>query len=166
MADAQPEAAVNKILRIFRNLIVLIGWSILFIALSNYAIRLLWRFDFLSPHSWNVLIAFWNEGGVIKTTSDILLLSTLALLPFLWLVGFFLVIKINFTSVFLYPVNLLYNIFNINNHAQTQRVVIKNIKSSQQIADDYMAEIDAVKQKKTKEAENIRQKIIKKRSKK
>jgi len=152
-----------KILRFLRNLLVFVGWSILFIVFTNFLIKLVWGFDFLSAHSWNILANFWNQGGVIKTTSDVLLVSSLALLPLLWLLGFILVKKLDFWKIFTAPVRFVLKPFTENFSKEPQRFVIKNIKSSQQQAEDIKAEISAIKPKKAKEAESIREELSKKR---
>ena len=125
-----------------------------------------WRFDFLSSHSWKILYAFWDEGGVIKTTSDILLLFSLLFLPFLWVGGFLLVKKVDYASLFFFPFSFVSHLFGESESSQPKRFLIKNIKTSQQIAEDYKAEIESVKTSKTKGADSIRQSIIQKRTKK
>ena len=152
-----------KILRFLRNLFVFIGWSVVFIVFTNFLIKLVWGFDFLSAHSWNILANFWNQGGVIKTTSDILLVLSLILLPLLWFLGFILAKKLNFWKIFTAPFSFVLKPFAENFSKEPERFVIKNIKSSQQQTEDIKAEISAIKPKKTKEAESIREELSRKR---
>ena len=155
-----------KILRFLRNTLIFIGWTYFFIAFSNALIDLIWRFDFLSQKSWNILSTFWNNGGILKTTSDVLLITSLFLLPILWFVGFILVKRFNYLKIFLFPFNLLCSPFRKNFSAEPKRIVLKNLKSSQQTTEDIKAEIEAAaKPKKSQEAENIRSQIIQKRTK-
>ncbi|MCQ2741491.1 MAG: hypothetical protein MJ210_05200 [Alphaproteobacteria bacterium] len=154
-----------KIFLFIRNAFVLIGWTFVFLLFSNVLIDAIWHFDFLSNHSWSVLDAFWNNGGILKTTSDILLMTSLLILPFLWLVGFILVRRLNFLKIFLFPFDLLSRPFRSDDTKEPQRIVLKNLKSSQQTTEDLKAEIEeAAKPKKTKEAEDIRSEIIQKRT--
>lgn len=156
---------MKKLLKFIRGLLVFVSWSTLFTFLSNLLISLIWNFDFMSSHSWQLLAKFWNSGGVIKTTSDVLLIASLFLLPFLCLVGFVLALKINYFRLFLLPFSLLEKIFQSKKNNEPKRIVLKNIKSSQQMVEDIKMEIESLKPEKAKEAGNIRSEIIQKLSK-
>ena len=154
-----------KFFRFVRNLLVFIGWTFFFVVLSNFLIELIWKFDFLSLHSWSVLSDFWNHGGVIKTTSDVLLIASLLLLPVLWFTGLLLVKRLNFWNIFTYPFKIILTPFFPNDDKNPPRFVIKNIKSSQQQIEDIKTEIRSIRPQKSQEAENLRTEISKKRSK-
>ena len=155
---------MKKLFYFIRCSLVFIGWSALFFLASNFLINLIWRFDFMSSHSWNVLSSFWNQGGVIKTSSDILLISSLFLLPFLWLIGYILVLKLNYINIFLFPINLILGLFNRNDASKPERIIIKNLKSNEQFIEDIKNEIDSIKPKEAEKAKNIRSKITQKLS--
>ncbi len=155
---------MKKIIRLIRGLFVLIGWTGVFIFLSNLLTSIIWNFNFMSSRSWDILSAFWNQGGVIKTISDVILITILLTLPLFWLIGYILVLKLNYTKILLYPINLIYNVFTPKTNKEPERIVIKNIKSSQQMVDDIKAEIDSLKPEKSKEAGNLRSEINKKLS--
>ena len=65
---------MKKLFRFFRNCIVFSGWLFVFILITNTLISAIWSFDYLSVKSWQIFSNFWNSGGVLKTTSDVLLL--------------------------------------------------------------------------------------------
>lgn len=155
---------MKKLLKFIRGLLVFIGWTGIFTVFSNILISMIWNFDFMSARSWQLLSEFWNSGGVIKTTSDILLLASLFMLPFLCLVGFILALKINYARILLWPVKLIDSLLNSKSDNEPERVVLKNQKSSQQIIEDIKMEIDSLKPEKAKEAGNIRSEITKKLS--
>ncbi len=117
----------------------------------------------MSAKSWQILTIFWNEGGVLKTTSDVMLIITLLSLPLFWIIGFILSIKLNYFNLLAIPFSFIYRLFNKNEDKEPERIVIKNIKSSQQMIDDIKAEIESIKPEKSKEAGNIRSEITKKR---
>lgn len=154
---------MKKLLRLIRNLLVLFGWTCIFSVISNTLITLVWNFNFLSVHSWQILSTFWNQGGVIKTSSDILLVSSLILLPFLWLIGFILALKLNYISIFLSPFGFFSRLFG-GKDVGSERIVIKNLKSGRQVVEEIKAEIESLKPEKSKEAGNIRSEITKKLS--
>ena len=153
-----------KFFRFLRNLLVFICWTFAFIVLSNFLIKLIWGFDFLSTHSWNVLSVFWNQGGVIKTTSDILLLASLFLLPFLWFTGAILIKRLNFWWLFTLPFRIILKPFIKSDDKTPPHFVIKNMMSSQQQIEDIKTEISSIKPKKSQEADNLRAEISKKRA--
>lgn len=154
---------MKKIFYFIRGIVIFTVWSIVFSLFSNFLINLIWRFDFMSAHSWNILSSFWNQGGVIKTASDILLISSLFLLPFLWLIGYILVLKLDYIKIFLAPINWVSSIFNSN--TKPERIIIKNLKSNSQFIEDIKNEIDSLKPQEAKRARDIRSEITQKLSK-
>ena len=155
---------MKKIFYFIRGIIVLAGWSILFFLSSNFLINLIWHFNFMSPHSWNILSSFWNHGGVIKTASDIFLISSLFLLPFLWLIGYILVLKLNYIRLFLSPISYFLSIFYHNSKGNPERIIIKNLKNNSQIIEEIKSKIDSIKPQESEKAKNIRSKITQKLS--
>ena len=152
---------MKKILKFIRGILIFVIWTPLFIYLSNILIYQIWNFNFLSSASWNILSSFWNHGGVIKTTSDILLLLSLFLLPFLWFTGFVISLKINYFKAL---VGLFSRFCTSKNPQQPERIIIKNLKNSKQIVEDIKNEIESIKPQKSEEAGNIRSEITKKLS--
>ena len=154
---------MKKILRLLRNSVVFICWTILFTFVSNNLMDVVWNFNFMSAQSWQILNHFWNEGGVLKTSSDVLLIITLLLLPFFWFIGFIVSVKLNYLKIIAIPFSFVCRLFNKDDNKEPERIVIKNIKSSQQMIDDIKAEIESIKPEKSKEAGNIRSEITKRR---
>ncbi len=146
---------MKRIIKLIRAALIFVIWTVLFAFLSNQLIFLVWNFDFMSAHSWNILSTFWSQGGVIKTTSDVLLLMALFLLPFVWLTGFIFALRKNYLKLLTAP----FRIFCCRKPAEPERIVIKNIKSSQQMIEEIKNEINSVKPEKSKKAGNIRSKI-------
>lgn len=155
---------MKKALHFCRNFFVFIGWTGLFFTLSNLLIDIIWNFDFLSNRSWEILSNFWNKGGIIKTTSDVLLILSLCLLPLLWILGYILVLRLDYLKIFLFPIRLIYNLFSGTSSDTPKRIVLKNLKSSNQLVEEIKSEIESIKPKKSKEAETLRSSVIKKLS--
>ncbi len=155
---------MKKLFSLIRGALIFVFWTSLFIFLSNRLIDIVWHFNFMSVHSWNVLSAFWNNGGVIKTTSDILLIVSLCLLPVLWLTGFIFMLRLNYVNLL---ISLLtpFRFFGRGKSVEPERIIIKNIKSSQQMIEDIKTEIESLKPSQSKEAGNIRSEITQKLSK-
>ena len=153
---------MKKFFLFIRGLFIFIGWSFIFLVASNYLIRLVWNFDFMSSRSWDILETFWNRGGVIKTTSDVLLLMALFLLPFIWLTGFIFALRRNYLNILTAP----FKVFRRRKPAEPERIVIKNIKSSQQMIEDIKNEIESLKPKKAEQSGHIRAEIKQKLSEK
>ena len=154
---------MKKIFLVIRNSFIFVIWTIIFVSISNALVKLIWNFDFTSAISWQILSNFWHQGGIIKTTSDVLLITTLIFLPPLWLIGFILSLKLNYLKIITFPIKFIAKIFNTDKNKEPERIVIKNIKSSQQMIDDIKNELDSIKPEKSKEAGNIRSEVTKKR---
>ena len=152
---------MKKLFRFFRNCIVFSGWLFVFILITNTLISAIWSFDYLSVKSWQIFSNFWNSGGVLKTTSDILLLFTLLLLPVFFLFSFLWAKKQNYTKILLSPIVFFYNLFNSSNNKTPERILIKKSKKAQ-TAEDIKNEIESLKPQKSKKAGDIRSQIIQK----
>ncbi|MBQ9236201.1 MAG: hypothetical protein IJ184_07060 [Alphaproteobacteria bacterium] len=156
---------MKKIGRWLRNLVVLALWSVVFVFVSNTLLVLVWNFDYVSHESWKVLVDYWNSGGVIKSASDLLLVGSLFLLPILWLLGFNRVRKLDYAKMLLAPVNAIYDWINRDTD-DNERIVIRNIKSGTQRAEEIKNELESLKPGKAKKAGNIRKKVVEKRTEK
>ncbi len=152
---------MKKILKFFRNFLVLTGWTFVFLFVSRLLMSLIWSFDFLSYHSWSVFSKFWNSGGVLKSFPDIMLLICLFMLPFLWFLGLRKALKLNYISVALYPF-LAINRFLGPKNLIPERIVLKNVKTTQQMVEDIKEEIASIKPAKNEKAGSIRDTINKK----
>ncbi len=152
---------MKKILKIFRNFLVITGWTFVFLFVSRLLMSLIWSFDFLSYHSWSIFSNFWNTGGVFKSFPDIMLLICLFMLPFLWFFGLRKSLKLNYVRFFLSPFVAI-NRFLSPNNTVPERIVLKNVKSTQQMIEDIKEEIASIKPAKNEKAGSIRDTINKK----
>lgn len=152
---------MKRIYKIFRTTLIGIIWTYLFLVIANYAMYALWNFNLLSARSWQTISRFWEGGGIINTTADYIFLLMLFVLPFLWILGWFKVLKIDYLSILLYPINA-YNRHIINKYGHnSSRIVLKNIKSSQKMIEEIKNQIESIKPAKTKEVGNIRAEVQK-----
>ena len=149
---------MQKILKFIRNIIVFTLWTLFFTYFFKTLIYTFWSFDILSAHSWQTLLSFWNHGGVFKTTSDLLLLISLILFPPVYVVGFIKVKKIKFFNA----LTSLFGFFFKDNIDEPERVVIKGMKTTQQLIDDVKNELESLKPEKSKESGSIRSAILQK----
>lgn len=152
---------MKKIFSAFRNILVFFGWTYVFVFITNALISAIWNFEYISTASWKIFSTYWNSGGVLKTSSDILLLLVLFLLPILFIMGFFWAKKQNYITIFTYPIIFVYNLFNSSSITDEERIIIKKTSKSQ-TADDIKNEIESLKPQKPKKAGEIRTQIIQK----
>ena len=153
---------MKKILCIFRFTFIGCIWTFLFFIISNYVIYKLWNFNFMSARSWQTISTFWNKGGVINTFYDYLFFIVLFSLPFIWIICWKKLLKINYTSILLSPLTA-YNRHVIKKYGQdSSRIVLKNIKSSQVMIEEIKEQLESIKPEKSKETLNIRAEINKK----
>ncbi len=152
---------MKKIYKIFRTSLIGILWTYLFLIAANYTMYQLWSFNFMSARSWQTISRFWESGGVINTTADYVFLLMLFALPFLWIWGWIKALKIDYLSIFLYPINA-YNRYIINKYGHdSSRIVLKNLKSSQKMIEEIKSQLESIKPAKTKEVGNIRAEVQK-----
>lgn len=153
---------MKKLLKFFRNLLILMTWSYVFVYIMRIIFVTIWNFDFLSISSWDVLFDFWNKGGVIKSAVDVLLIFSLIFLPVLWYLGWKVVRKWNYLEILLYPVNLFYK-WTDRTSKIPETLVIRCEKSEEQKVEEIKSQIESISKEENIQTNNIRQNIIKKR---
>ena len=153
---------IKSFFHFIRFLLIGILWSYLFLIIANVIMYKLWNFSLFSAHSWNTVSYFWNSGGIIKTTPDYIFLTMLIILPVLWIVGWFLLNRVDYKNILLFPINA-YNRHIIKKYGHdSSRIVLKNLKSSQQIIEDIKNKSESIKPEAPKEVTSIRNNILKK----
>lgn len=153
---------MKKFLRFIRAMMVACGWTFLFVYLFQALFVLIWNFDFTSDTSWEIMREYWNRGGIIKSPLDIALFAALALLPILWYIGLRKVLKIDYLRLIISPFDGFRRM--VANKTSTERIVIRNIKSGEQRAEEIKGELSSLKPEKTQNAQFIRTEIREKRS--
>ena len=153
---------IKSFLRFIRFLLIGVLWSYLFLIIANILMYKLWNFSLFSAHSWNTVSYFWNSGGVIKTAPDYIFLSMLILLPVLWIVGWLMLNRVDYKNILLFPINA-YNRHIIKKYGHdSSRILLKNLKSSQQMIEEIKDKIALIKPEAPKEVSSIRSQILKK----
>ena len=149
---------MKKFLKNLRNITILFLWTYLFIFIAKNFALLVWNFNILSQDSWDIISTYWNKGGSFKTSQDLIFITFLLSLPFLYLFGFKRIQKINFSKIFL----SVFNRFFEEKIADPERVVIKGMKTNKQYIDEIKGKIESIKPEKNKEPSEIRSSILKK----
>ena len=152
---------MKKVYKIFRFTLIGFVWTYLFLVLTNHIMFRLWNFNFMSFRSWNLFFGFFHTDWALKTRDDYIFLLMLFALPFLWILGWLKVLKIDYLSIFLYPINA-YNHYIINKYGHdSSRIVLKNLKSRQKMIEEIKSKIESIRPAKTKEVSNIRAEVQK-----
>ncbi|MBR2923030.1 MAG: hypothetical protein IKC10_06930 [Alphaproteobacteria bacterium] len=149
---------IKMLINLIKNIIVFMVWSIIFVSFIKTLMFLIWNFDITSLHSWKTLFSFWNQGGVFKTIPDIALLLLLILSPFIYIFGYIKIKKINISKTIFFLLTSLFT----RKEKDPERIVIKGIKTTQQMIEDVKSEIESIKPDKSNEAGNVRTNILKK----
>lgn len=149
---------MKKIFQFIRGVIILIGWTYVFTYLADVLFVLIWNFDFMSTASWQIVWQYWDNGGIIKSTLDILLFAAIIALPFLWYIGLRRVLKINFISIITSPIKLICDILN-HSYNNNKRIVIRYTKSSEQKIEEIKNELASLRPKKAVSSQGIRSNI-------
>ena len=153
---------MKKLLKIFRTALIGLLWTYFFLIISNYLMYQLWSFNFMSAHSWQTISRYWNSVGVINSAPDYIFLLMLFSLPLVWLIGWILLLRVDYLNILLYPINA-YNRRIINKYGHdSSRVVLRNLKSSQKMIEEIKEQLESIKPAKNKEVNNIRLEVQKK----
>jgi hypothetical protein len=118
---------IKKLLKISRFLIIGIIWSYIYAFLTSYITIYFWKFNILSINSWKIISAYWNNGGIIKTSNDYIFLFTLLIIFVIWLIGLIILRKKSLLGILLAPV-FLYNDHIIKKYGEdSKRIILKNM---------------------------------------
>lgn len=149
---------MKKILNFIRTYTILFLWTIFFVFILENLLSVFWNFNILSYYSWKTLSNFWNNGGIFKTPADITLLFILVMTPFLFIIGFVKIKKINYFE----KLCSFFKFLKKRPKENHERILIKNIKSTEQIIENIKNEIASIKPEKNKEAFSVRSKVLNK----
>lgn len=153
---------IKKFLRLIRTLIIGTIWTYVFLVLSHFIMLLLWNFNIFALADWQTIARYWNSGGAIKVARDYAFLGCIILLPILWIWGWRRLNKTGYLELFLAPVQA-YNRWIIRRYgSNSSRILLKNLKSSQNNLEDLKMQLEAIKPGKPTEVVNIREEIQKK----
>ena len=153
---------LRKVCRLIRNLLIGVLWTYVFLFLVSMAFLLIWNFNFFSARSWQTITAFWQAGGIIKTGGDYVFLLALVTVPIIWIWGWKKLARIDYLNLLLWPVNA-YNRRIINKYGhESGRIILKNLKSSQEQIEAVKQKLASIQPEKPKEVHNIRDEIQKK----
>lgn len=153
---------IRKLLNFIRFLLIGSVWTAVYLVLVNTLLYHVWHFNLFSVRSWQTISAYWQAGGVIKTSSDYIFLTALIITPILWIIGWRFLLKVNYLNILLYPLNT-YNRYIISKYGhQSSRIMLKNIKSSQEMIEEVKNQLESIKPGKPQEVHQIRDEIQKK----
>ena len=161
---------MKKLGHYFRLLLVLIGWTSLYLWVVNLVMIYFWHFNIFEKRYWLVINDFWNAGGVIDQFSEYMFLLMLILIIPLWILGFKKASHISYTRLIFFPI-FWYNDYISKKYASApEHIVLKNIGSSkinkknpQQTMEEMIASrMPAATEKKDLNSSKIRQNFEKK----
>ena len=120
-------------------------WSILYFSTVYIVLKALWGFDITSKRYWNIILRWWDEGGVFDSFQEYTFLITLlAILP-LWIWGWEKACRISIVKVLFFPV-FWYNSWQERKYSQMPKsITLKNMgggvakQSPQQIMEEMIA---------------------------
>lgn len=163
---------MKKLLSFIKFAIIGIIWTIAFLQLSRWLLKAVWNFDILYKKQWVVMARYWNDNGVIVSSSDYLLFLTLLLLFCLWLFGWKWLVHFRFSQLLLVPLQYINN-YQLRKYEQKEmHIALKNMSVGEKLTvedviNGRLKKEEGKPQKKASDdlRQNISQKIIQKKDK-
>ncbi len=118
---------MKKIKHYFRLLLILAGWTGLYLYIVKLIMSYFWHFNIFEKRYWQVIGEFWRSGGVIDQFSEYMFLLMLVLIIPVWIFGYKKAIKLSYVKIIFFPI-FWYNDYidkkyaNLPNH-----IVLKNM---------------------------------------
>ncbi len=95
-----------------------------------YLFKTIWNFNILKAKHWQIISRFWEEGGVINSTQEILFFSTLLLIIPLWYIGLKKALKVSLVKIFFFPF-FMYDAYQERKYNKAPKsIVLKNMGTS------------------------------------
>lgn len=120
---------MKKLIKIFRLTAIGVAWTTLYAYVVSLLMRYFWHFEFLNPRYWKIINKFWQNGGIIDTTSEYMFIFTIILIIPLWVLGWKKAIKLDYIKVIFFPVFWYNSYINKKYDQAPSRVVLKNMGS-------------------------------------
>jgi len=135
----------KKIMKFIRFCFIGIIWTVLYFSIVHFAIKSIWKFDIFNKKYWDIISAFWDEGGVINSFQEYsFLFVLLAVIPF-WIWGWVKANKLSVAKIIFFPF-FWYNSYQERKYSRAPKAItLKNMggsvgtRSPQQAMEDMIA---------------------------
>lgn len=131
---------MKKLKNFFRFSFISILVLIVFIFIARYLFVLLWHFDILSWDSYQMIIDYWNNGGVFNTFKDCSLGVALIAFPIIWLYYSRKLYKYGLKKFFTTPIIKTYRYFTHPKSMEVEHVVVKHMGEKGKSLEDIIAD--------------------------
>ena len=119
----------------------------LYFSIVHFAIKSIWKFDIFNKKYWDIISAFWDEGGVINSFQEYsFLFVLLAVIPF-WIWGWVKANKLSVAKIIFFPF-FWYNSYQERKYSRAPKAItLKNMggsigtRSPQQAMEDMIVHI-------------------------
>ena len=155
----------KKVLKISKFILIGAVWTYIYLYASLFLMTSAWNFNYLSASDWNIISAYWEQGGSIKQFKDYCFFITLLLIIPVWIMGWKYLYHRNFVAILLAPI-LWYNNKKLAKYGQAaSRIVLKNMGTTGKKIDPYEFIVNKLKtikddmEKKEKTSEVLRESL-------
>lgn len=131
---------MKKIKNLIRFLIISFIVLIFFLFIGRILLRLIWNFDILSTKSYQILLEYWEKGGVFSTFKDISLGVVFILLPIIWLICSYKLYKYGLGRFLTIPIIKVYRKLTRPKNMEIEHVAIKNLGNKDKSLDEIISE--------------------------
>ena len=135
----------KKLGRLIRFCFIFTVWTGIFMSAVVYLFKMIWNFNILKEEHWQIILNFWNQGGVINSTQEILFFIALLLIIPLWYIGLKKALKISLIKIFFFPF-FVYDAYQERKYNKAPKsIVLKNMgmnfgkKSPRQAMEEMIA---------------------------
>ncbi|MBP5399117.1 MAG: hypothetical protein J6Y53_01690 [Alphaproteobacteria bacterium] len=136
---------LKKIGRFIRFCFIFVAWTGIYMSVISLLFAKAWNFYLFKKKSWQIILNFWNQGGVINSTQEILFFICLLLIIPLWFLGLRKALKISIAKIIFFPI-FLYNAYQEKKYSQAPKsIILKNMgmtlgkKSAKQNLEEMIA---------------------------
>ena len=137
---------MKKIGHYFRLLLILLGWTALYLWIVNFIMSYFWHFNIFEKRYWLVISDFWSAGGVIDQFSEYMFLLMLILIVPVWILGLKKALKLSYVKIIFFPVFWYNDYINKKYASLPGHIVLKNMgggkikkQTQKQLMEDMIA---------------------------
>lgn len=131
---------MKKLKKFVRFLAISFVLSIFFLYISRILLKLIWNFDILSAKSYQIILEYWEKGGVFNTFKDISLGIAFILLPIIWLVCSYKLYKYGVGRFLSKPIIKIYRKITRPKNMEIEHISIKNLGNKDKTLDEIISE--------------------------
>ncbi|MBR2273808.1 MAG: hypothetical protein IJ864_03125 [Alphaproteobacteria bacterium] len=131
---------MKKLKNFFRFCTISTITLVLLTIVARFIFRMIWHFDILDKHSYQLMAEYWNSGGIFNSLQDYSLGLMFLSLPIIWLWISYKTYRFGLMRLLSLPITKIYRYLTRPETYDVEHVKIKNLRGKEKNIEELIAE--------------------------